>query len=68
MYQTIIPGPNPHDSRDGVQAVPGRTGDKGNRGDIGPPGPKGDPGSVTFTKEDLNCVHDSITAKINGSR
>ena len=64
---TIIPGSTPRDGRDGVQGVPGRTGDKGDRGDIGPAGPKGDPGSVTFTEEDLNRVSDNITAKINES-
>ena len=64
---TIIPGPTPRDGRDGVQGVPGRTGDKGDRGDIGPAGPKGDPGSVTFTEEDVNRVSDNITAKINES-
>ena len=64
---TIIPGPTPRDGRDGVQGVPGRIGDKGDRGDIGPPGPKGDPGSVTFTEEDLNSVRDNVTARINES-
>ena len=62
---TIIPGPTPRDGHDGIQGVPGRTGDKGDRGDIGPPGPKGDPGSVTFTEEDLNSVRDNVTARIN---
>ena len=66
-WYTIIPGPTPRDGRDGVQGVPGRTGDKGDRGDIGPPGPKGDPGSVTFTEEDLNRVRDNVTSRINES-
>ena len=64
---TIIPGPTPHDGCDGIQGVPGRTGDKGDRGDIGPAGPKGDPGSVTFTEEDLNRVRDNVTSRINES-
>ena len=66
-WYTIIPGPTPRDGRDGVQGVPSRTGDKGDRGDIGPAGPKGDPGSVTFTEEDLNRVRDNVTSRINES-